>query len=116
MGYVEELYRPIYNDPAFGTDIAFTLADASEFEIRGLDKTVGVEVAGSQMEIGTVRPACVVLMVDLLTEGFSPEDLMNAEVEFNGGAWRVVSYFPKPSPLGDSDGELYLILSAITDV
>lgn len=115
MSYVDELYRPIYDDPAFGTDISFTLTDLSEFPLRGLDKTVGVEVAGSTLEIGTVRPACVILMVDLVAEGFSPEDLMNAIVSFNGGQWRVVNYFAKPSPLGDLDGELYLILSAITE-
>jgi hypothetical protein len=106
--WTDQLLAPIYS--TLGVTISFALSDNTLFDIVGIDKSGGVEVAGSSVDVPTVRPACVVRMADLIELGKAPEDLIEAILSLNGVAWRVVTYFPKPSPLGEADGELYIIL------
>lgn len=109
MTYTDLLLAPIYT--AFGVTISFVLANDDMIEIIGLDKSGGVEVASNSVEVPTVKPACIIRMADLIELDLAPEDLIEATLSLNGVSWRVVSYFPKPSPLGERDGELYIILS-----
>lgn len=106
--YTTQLLDPIYI--ALGVPINFALADDTLMTLVGIDKSGGVEVASSSVDIPTVKPACVIRMADLLEAGKAPEDLIDAILSLNGVSWQVVTYFPKPSPLGEADGELYIIL------
>jgi len=109
MTYTDLMLAPIYT--AFGVTISFALSNDDVVEIRGLDKSGGVEVSTSVVDVPSVRPACIIRMYDLLSLELAPDDLVDAVLELNGVSWVVTSYFPKPSPFGESDGELYILLS-----
>lgn len=108
INFSDLLYGPVYQ--TLGVPIDFALADDRLVSITGLDKTAGVEVTAGDLEVQTVRPAAVIRMADLIEQDVAPNDLMNAICQINGTSWKVRSYFPKPSPSGEADGELYLIL------
>lgn len=109
LDYTATMHGPIYE--ALGVAIQGVLADDTVFELTGLDKTTGVEVMDSAVNVPTIRPACVVRMADLIALAISPEQLIDALLQINGQSWSVVSYFPKSTPAGMSDGELYIILT-----
>lgn len=79
-------------------------------ELTVIDKTAGVET-GDGVSVSTVRPAAAVRMNELSVLGVAREHLIGAAISFNGGEWEVKSTAPRPSPAGESAGELYLILS-----
>lgn len=106
--------RLIYQDPLIGTTAELTIAGEGQQPVSlvVIDKTSGVEVFLQGAESSTVKPAVVTLMDELNELDLEPSDLRNASIEVNGGAWVVISYYLKPSPLGQDDGEIYLILTA----
>jgi hypothetical protein len=106
--------RRIYEDPMIGTSAELTLAGEGEepVALACIDKTQGVEVWLQGAQTSTVRPAVVTLMDELNELELEPADLENARIEVNGGAWIVKSYYLRPSPLGQDDGEIYLVLTA----
>ena len=109
--YTDVLYGPLYS--AFGVNCTYLLAPPLNvpIDIVTIDKTSGVEVAEGNIEIQTVRPAAIIRLADLTALGYVPEDLLDAVCSLNGVSWEVKSYFPKPSPNGEQDGELYLLLT-----
>jgi len=111
INYTNLLYGPVYR--ALGVDMEFILPPPGNevYVILGLDKTAGVDVQ-TEGDIGvqTVRPAAVLRMADLASVDLAPDDLMDALVNISGGSWKVRSYYPKPSPSGQDDGELWVIL------
>lgn len=113
MTYTDLLYGPIY--AVLGAAVTLTLESATVLELIGLDKTAGAEITvADDASLQTIHPAAVVRMADLAELGVAPEDTMNARITINGQDWIVKSYYPKPSPRGEADGELYLILRAAT--
>lgn len=104
------LYAPVYD--IIGVDAVITPAtNASAVTLTALDKTAGIEVSdGSGIDVGTVRPAAVIRKQEMLDAGLTPSDLEDANLCMNGKDWRVKSWFPRPSPTGEADGEIYLIL------
>jgi hypothetical protein len=108
LNYTATVLGPIYS--LIGTTTQFVLNDDSIIELVALDKTSGVEVTDNTIDVSTIRPACSIRMADLVALEKAPEDLMEAVLEMNGVSWEVKSYFPRPSPAGERDGELYLIL------
>lgn len=115
MDYASLLYDPVYS--VLGVPATLTLEDERTFSVTVLDKTAGVEVGGFQdnrerasyATVQTVLPAAVVRASEFA--GIDLADLEDAALAFNGKTWRVKSYQPKPSPKGEADGELYLLLS-----
>lgn len=107
--YTHVLLDPIYT--MFGVTITFVLTNDDIIELVGIDKSGGVEVSTGAIDVPTVQPACIVRMADLIELGYAPENLIDAILDLNGVSWRVVSYFPKPSPRGEADGELYIVLN-----
>lgn len=103
------LLEPIYRQ--FGVDIDFVLANDDMISLVGLDKSGGVEIATADINVPSIHPACVIRMVDLIELGYAPEDLMEAVLSLNGVSWKVMSYYPRPSPRGENDGELYIVLA-----
>jgi hypothetical protein len=103
------LYDPVY--AILGVTATITPATAgSAVTLTVVDRTSGVEIGVGTGEMGTVRPAIIVRVPDLETAGLSRADLRRATVEMDGKTWRVESTTPRPSPVGESKGELYLIL------
>ena len=109
LDYSTLLYRPIYNALA---DQAAQIAPASgpPFGIAALDKTAGVLVGG-HVEVQSVSPAAVVMMVDLAAAGIDPAALDDGQITLNGVTWTIQSHKSAPSPAGEADGQLYLFLS-----
>lgn len=107
MDYAALLYGPIYD--ALGVPATLTLPgdDGEVIELTALDKTAGVEV-GSNVEVKTVEPGAVVRRSDLADVTLA--DLRGAELELNGVTWTVRNHMLKPSPKGEADGEVVLLL------
>ncbi len=108
------LYGPVH--AVLRVPVTLTLAGTSaEVETYALDKTTGVELAmGGGPDVQTVKPAAVMRAADLTDLEIAFEDLPDATLEMTGSTWRVQSYVVRPSPNGESDGEVYLILQKTT--
>lgn len=110
MTWTETLYAPVY--AAFGVTAELMIVGGSVlYELVMLDKTAGVEVQLQGAETTSIRPAAVCRMADLSELELTPSDLRNASLSINGASWTVISYYPKPSPMGELDGELYMIFT-----
>lgn len=109
ISFSELLYRPHYAS-LYSTSVVVSCVYGGRFELRGIDKTGGVEVALSQTEIPTIQPAVTVMVADMIEVGLNPDDLIDALITVNGSSWKVLTYMRKPSPHGETDGELYIIL------
>jgi len=112
MDYQALLYNPIY--AIQGVPAVLTLADSEYEDLTILDKTAGVDI-GEDVNIQTIRPVGVLRVAELTARGVSVDSLEGARIAFNGLSWEVTSYRVKPSPKGERDGEVYLILSDKTD-
>lgn len=102
-------YAAIYN--ALGVSATITLADSGDtVSATVIDKTGGITVQERQggVAVDTLRPAAAVRVSDL--DGASTADLNGSDITFNGGTWRIESHIPRPSPIGEGGGEIYLVL------
>lgn len=96
-------------DPAFTTlGTEARLASGSTFTV--IDRTAGVNVPDGRTQVDTVRPACDVRAAELAASAITVSDLPEDQITFNGQTWRIKSYIPLPSPAGESDGLVRLIL------
>jgi hypothetical protein len=107
MDYQSLLYNPNYL--IFGVEGTLTLpgTDGDVIVLAAIDKTSGVEVGGSA-DVQTILPAAVVRASEL--SSISLTDLEDATLVLNSKTWVVKSHMLKPSPKGEADGEVYLIL------
>jgi hypothetical protein len=113
IDYQTLLYGPIYG--FHGVDALIT-TPAGNVSVLVLDRTAGSsEKLGHGMIVETVTPMCRVRMPELagglaaLNATITALDM--ASVIFSNRSWRIRSYEPKPSPNGEDDGELELILT-----
>ena len=102
------LLAPIY--ASLGTTTTYLLSDMSEIELVTIDKTTGIEVAEGTLDVQTIKPAATVRATDLVEIGITAADLQDAVLELGGREWEVSSYLFKPSPNGENDGEVWLLL------
>ena len=109
MDYQATLYDPVYT--VLGVPCVLTLADTRSFDtLTALDKTEGVDV-GDNVQVPTIKPVAAFRMVELRAAGIEAEDVQDATLTMNGFTWTVDNYKFAPSPGGENDGELYLILA-----
>ena len=71
--------------------------------------TAGIEV-GDHVGVKSIQPAAVVLATSIAENGLTRGDLEGATLELAAKFWRVKATMPKPSPVGEAQGEIYLIL------
>jgi hypothetical protein len=110
MDYQSLLFNPIYGIQ--GVPAAIFLADGTLVDgITALDKTAGIDVGGGDVQVQTLAPAACVRVSELTAKGVALDDLIKARLLMNGNEWRVVSHRAQPSPKGERDGEVYLILA-----
>lgn len=109
ISFSELLYKPIY-ESLMGTSVVVSCVFGGRFELRGIDKTGGVEVSLAQTEVPTIQPAVIVRVAEMIAVGLNPDDLIDALLTINGASWKVLTFMRKPSPHGETDGELYIIL------
>lgn len=96
----------------FGTDATITPASsASPATLAVIDETAGIAIRQKGAEVDTVVPAAVVRASVLAAAGLTRTDLRRAALAMNGRTYRIESTMPKPTPSGESDGEILLILT-----
>jgi hypothetical protein len=108
VDYQVLLYNPIYlvlGVPAvihMGTPLG-------DIEVTVVDKTVGVTL-NQGPDLQTEVPAAAVRAAEIVAAGIQLDELDGKLLRMNGVDWRISSLYRKPSPLGESDGEIYLLL------
>src|SRR5262245_13178952 len=109
MDYQALLFDPNYT--VHGVPVLLTLADVSEpVGLTAIDKTAGVDVGVAGAQVQTIKPAAVRSVAELTEKGLTIESLHKATLEMNGFQWTVASTRARPSPKGENDGEVFLIL------
>lgn len=107
MDFSDLLLGPHY---AVGWGVPATLTvDTVPFEITALDMTAGVGLSGP-VEVETVRPSARIRAVDLADLGLVVGQLDDAAIELNGKSWTIIAHRMLPSPSGEADGEVALML------
>ncbi len=106
-----QLYSTVHAE--FGVTCVFTTMDAEVITLTALDKSAGIAVAhAGDISIQSLTPACVVRVAALTDAGIEASDLEDANLLMSGSYWTVKAIQPRPSPRGESSGEIYLFLEA----
>lgn len=80
-------------------------------EISVIDRTSGIDVAGlGNIEVKSIRPGAIARMAELTENGITRHDLDGATLEVNGQEWRIQSNQLRPSPAGEAEAEVLMIL------
>ena len=111
MDYQATLYGPVYD--VLGVPALLRLAGGAAFAVTSLDKTAGVAVGGA-VDVQTVVPAAVVRVTELAAKGVTPAQVDDGQITLNGVTWVIEAHKPAPSPNGEADGEVYLLLKGGT--
>lgn len=74
----------------------------------------GVEVLEGP-SIATIRPAATVRTSELAEKGVAVADLADAALTLNGKNWTVVSHHYLPTPKGEAQAQIRLILEENAD-
>jgi hypothetical protein len=104
------LLDPIY--ASIGVAAVITLADGTtHLPLTALDKTSGVEIGNNAAKVDTIEPAACIRNAEWRAAGQTAIGLEGASIQINGSLWDIVGYKKRPTPNGERDGELLLILS-----
>jgi hypothetical protein len=110
--YTSILYGPVYS--SLGVPAVLTLDDSAgtTIDLTVIDKTAGEDVSQGQIALQTIRPVAYVRANELSQNhvAYDQGDLEGSMITFNSNTWRIESHQPKPSPGGEGDGEIMLIL------
>lgn len=114
MDFQALLYNPVYG--VIGVQAVLAIGTHVETGLTVLDKTRGVDLVKefgdvtTNVAIQTIVPAAVLRAAELIEREIDVEALIDATITFNAKSWRVRSYRLRPSPNGEGDGEIYLLL------
>lgn len=114
LNYTNILYEPIYN--ALGVQVEIACLFGAKYTLTAIDKTSGVEIGNSSVDVGTVRPVMALRASELKDLGLRPQDLEEGIATLNGREWTIKTTILRPSPNGENDGEIYAVLMDATDV
>lgn len=93
-----------------GVEATLTPITSGEaFTITVIDKSAGAEVSEG-VSVYTVRPAADVRRKELDDNALTREDLNGATLVMNGRTYKVETHQLRPSPVGESPGEVRLVL------
>jgi hypothetical protein len=101
-------YDPIYN--TLGVTATIASSGGQSAAVTVIDKTAGFLITDPRTQIDTIRPVADVRARELQQVGIEVSDLPEGTILVNEQTWRIKSYLPKPSPGGELDGEIRLIL------
>ncbi|TIX27306.1 hypothetical protein [Mesorhizobium sp.] len=103
------LYEPAYT--VFGEAAVLTLDDTAgtTLDLTAIDETAGVEVLEGP-QVSTIRPCATVRTTELAEKGIAVADLPGAGLTLNGKSWTVYSHQYLPSPKGEAQAEVRLLL------
>ncbi len=105
------MYDPIYN--TLGVQATLASSGGQSATVTVIDKTSGIVIADARTQIDTILPVALVRARELENNAIAVSDLSEGEITFNGATWRIKSYRLTPSPLGEMDGEVRLILENV---
>lgn len=108
MDWQASMYDPVYN--ALGVSATLASAGGQSGTLTAVDKTAGILIPDARTQIDTIRPVALVRARELEAAGILVSDLPEGTITLNGATWRIKSYQPRPSPQGEVDGEIMLIL------
>lgn len=102
-------YSTLYS--AFGVSATLTAGSGPAITVTVNDLTKGIDIPDpANPGVKTLRPVARVRRSELDDKGVDRNDLDNASLELNGNSWTVLAWGPRPSPNGEADGEIELIL------
>lgn len=109
MDYQSLLYDPIYSTTAVAGTITFE-DSTPPMDVSVIDKTTGVDI-GDTVQEQVIVPAATMRVKEVLDKGLSEfSQLLGATIAFNNKSWSIESYRLLPSPNGERDGEVFIIL------
>ena len=108
INWQASMYDPIYS--VLGVSATVASAGGQSATVTAVDKTAGILIPDARTQIDTIRPVAYVRTRELESAGILVADLPEGSITLNGGTWRIKSYQPHPSPLGEADGQIILIL------
>ena len=114
------LYDPIYAVHGIPATLVPSTGLTTGVDLTVLDKTAGAAVAGQGFAVESVHPAAMARMVELTANGLGRPDLdmslltLTPPAPLPATTWRIRSHEMKPSPNGENDGEVMLILTQST--
>lgn len=103
-------YRAMYSP--FSVSATLVIADGEPtVTVKVNDLTRGVEIPDPAIPgVKTIKPVARMMRSDLVALDLCPNDLDGGLLVFNGKTWKISAWGPRPSPNGEADGELELIL------
>lgn len=95
----------------YGVAVVLTLDDTSgtTVDLTAIDETAGTEVL-DRAGVATILPAAAVRAVELAEKNVALVDLSGASLALNGKTWGVVRHGYRPTPNGEGQGEILLVL------
>lgn len=108
-GFQNLLYNPLYESMICSDATLFSAAGLN-VSLRVFDATTGLPIPDARTQVETVRPVCFVRTAELTQKNVAIADLPESLITFNGNTWRIKANRAVPSPAGEADGEVMLIL------
>lgn len=108
MDYQSLLYDPVYGALGVGAVLHMGVP-LGDVPLIAIDKTAGLTI-NQAVDVLTIAPAATVRAAELITAGVAFEDIDGKILTLNGKDWEVASIEKKPSPKGEDDGEILLLL------
>jgi hypothetical protein len=103
-------YSAIYS--VFGVPAQLTAGSGPAATVTVNDLTKGVDIPDpANPGVKTIRPVARVRRSDLDAADVDTGDLDGATLVLNGITWTVSAWGPRPSPNGENDGEIEMILT-----
>lgn len=116
MDYQANLYDPIYTTlgvPAtlsgMATGETLTVIEDTVSDEQDFGDSRGGYVS---QHVQTIKPAAFVRAVELAEKGVSLSSLRGQSITYNGATRRIEYYKIVPSPKGEADGQVCLVLIA----
>lgn len=107
----DDHYDALYDTE--GAAATLTLVGFSDaISVTAIPKIAGASIdpPGTPIEILTIRPAADVRMSELTDNGLSRSALKGGAITVAGATWRIENTLPRPSPEGEANGEVRMIL------
>ncbi len=108
MKFDRVLYAPAYR--ILGVQSVLNV-EGTDYPVKARDLTAGFVLPGA-VETETELPMASFRAADIAALGLTADQLDGGTLLMNSVLWRIPSHRILPSPNGDGDGEVYLILEA----
>ena len=104
------MYDPVYAE--IGVPAVLTAGVAPEISLTVIDDTRPklMPSVGSPLEVRSVGPGAFARIPELVDNGITRDDYLDAVLTFNGRSWVVRSYELMGSPNGEDLGEVRFLL------